>query len=422
MTGHQPWLWHPGILTKYLLADAAHSRLERSSPIPHVVVDQDIQDTLRLDLPIQLSDVLRVETIHLGQARVDVPTGCQPPTPLSLPAEDLPGLAVDLQPLREAVEQVEAMRWGGDDQVFRTLAEQMSALLALLMNPYLDHELEPIFASQLFELADFKAVVDGMLADAERCISLYNRAVSQRPSAGVAKLLVEPFRVELPLWKLGWLKPRERVYADLADSTPLLTTAAGEPIDTDNPQVQLAPRALLLTAWLRSRHPICVFIHGTGGGVYDRITEQWWSDWRGETLAPLGVATADLHLQFDAPSASQADLQHAVWYRHHLPHNLDRELQLSGSQPDEKQQLLSEMDRDRDAKRRRTAFLRLQEINGHFQREHNEAIEAAQTALDRTRLGLTNAQIVKRRDWCFAIHPPESLNALRLEIARSVSS
>ena len=62
----------------------------------------------------------------------------------------------------------------------------------------------------------------------------------------------------------------------------------------DGEAMLLMPRALLLTALVRLG--MCdLFIHGTGGLIYDRVTEQWFADWLGQaegSIAPMIGVTA----------------------------------------------------------------------------------------------------------------------------------
>jgi hypothetical protein len=110
--------------------------------------------------------------------------------------------------------------------------------------------------------------------------------VARVPEARVRPLRVEGARVELPLW---WMpgrvgRARRAVWSD---------ELAALKVD------ELAPRALAMTALVRKE--LCdLFIHGTGGGVYDRITDLWLGEWLGGgALAPTAVVTATRHLPFD---------------------------------------------------------------------------------------------------------------------------
>ena len=130
-----------------------------------------------------------------------------------------------------------------------------------------------------------------MVRDPVTCADSYNQAVSLVPGAGVASLRVDSDRVELPLWWLRWDRPRQRVFAirdrqekQGADRWQFATTdgpielgrlgdraVAAERQGERSPTP--APRALLLTGLVR-QYFADWFVHGTGGGNYDRITER----------------------------------------------------------------------------------------------------------------------------------------------------
>ena len=233
------------------------------------------------------------------------------------------------------------------------------------------------------------------------------------------------------MWLLSWLGPRRRLFADLSDSTPLLTLEDGSPVDVealleasvrtsaskDEPAegtLTLGPRALLLTAVMRSVG--CdLFVHGQGGGKYDRITELWWQSWRQQSLAPMAVATADLRLDLQVPVGDEAGVTHAVWSAHHLPHNVDRDLSLS--EHDDLVQnkraamsgIASSPRRSRD---RRAWFRKLHEANTALAAAHEPALRDAALNVTRANQALANGRIASRRDWCFALYPPPKLREL----------
>ncbi|MEE9211546.1 MAG: hypothetical protein V3U29_02730, partial [Phycisphaeraceae bacterium] len=155
-----------------------------------------------------------------------------------------------------------------------------------------------------------------------------------------------------------------------------------------------------------------LFIHGKGGAVYDRVTQQWWQDWLSEQLAPIAVVSADVELDLDVPMADAAAVDRAAWWAHHLPHNLDRALDLDGAAVRRKRQLLAQMNDDQDRTRRAAAFAELHRINAAFAVEHRDAINEAQDQLDQVRIGAANRKIADRRDWCFALYRPRQLDAL----------
>ena len=114
---------------------------------------------------------------------------------------------------------------------------------------------------------------------------------------------------------------------------------------------------------------------------------------------------ADVRIAFDVPQASRSDLHRAVWYRHHLPHNIDRAL----GQPDRrKSQLFNVKDP--------VAFTELHRINEALVAAHPRLISSAQQSVAEARIGVANAAVAGKRDWSFALYPSEQLETLRQAI------
>ncbi len=421
-TGHQAWLWHPGILAKELAMAAAAHRLDAAAL--HLVVDQDVNEALLLVVPVRVGDRLHAQSLRLAWQKPGIPTGMHVPID---PAEVLAnlqkarsdwgdGLQVDLAAITAAFEALPPCR---------NLAEQLGVVTLRLMAPWTGN-LPLMLASDLTALPGFAALLRDMLANAAGCAGHYNAAVAAHPEAGIAPLRVNRLQVELPLWLLRPGQPRLPVFADVADSTALLTDEHGHPINTDehgrpdDPGAALAPKALLLTAMMRSVG--CdLFVHGKGGGVYDLLTEQWWRNWRGRELAPMAVASADLYLSFDAPLATASDVARAIWRCHHLPHNLDRHLGLDTPDAQRKHWLLAHMNDDRDPTRRAAAFAEIHAINEKLAAAHPEALAAADATLAAAQAGMDNHRLTAKRDWCFALYSPEALAALKTTIDAAAS-
>jgi hypothetical protein len=416
-TGHQAALWHPGILAKDIAMRLAVERC--GGQAIHLVVDSDAHDVLRLDVPLVRDGQLLVETVTLGDTQPMVPTGMQPPADLAHAAAVLrdardrfgAALAVDLNPLIDALDDES----GGDAD---NLAQQIAQLTVRLMRPYVGDDVRLVYAGELMRRNDVADVVRAMLTDAKACAKAYNRAVAAFPGVGITPLAIERERVELPLWRLRPGRPRLRVFSDLADASPVFADELGGMIDD---VAQLAPRALLLTAVMRSR--LCdLFIHGVGGYAYDRITQAWWRDWRDEPLAPMTLVTADVYLDIDAPVADRDELTHAQWWMHHVPYNVDRAVGLDDALTHEKRDVLAHMDDDRDRARRARAFERLHAINERLRRDHPRIIESARRRLHDAKMGLANRRLAMRRDWCFALYPPEKLHALTQTLAQEATA
>lgn len=436
-TGHQAWFWHPGILTKDLAMAEACDRLG-AQPV-HLVVDHIATAALSIDVPVRRGDALVVEPLRLGREDLAIGTASRPP----LSAEGL----------RDAVERFEREVDGellADLSVLLDLPEGFDRLgsvadsITAMQLHAVRNWCPGVFVlrtSELARLGAFGTLGSRMLHDARRCVALYNESVARVPQANIAPLLVERDRVELPLWVVEPAGSLGSVFADLADTTPLLTREDGTPIlpvVTDGVEhLPFAPKALTLTAFLRSA--VCdLFIHGTGGGVYEQVTERWWRAWVGGTavstvgardgqdacpagLAPLAVVSADVRLIIDAPVATPDELDRAVWFRHHLPHNIDRYLEKVGVADapliNEKKVLIAGADGDHDKQARRAARRRLHAINRQLAGHHPGLLAEADAAVVAARQGLANAAVAARRDWCFSLYPADTLAKLRPRVA-----
>jgi hypothetical protein len=274
-----------------------------------------------------------------------------------------------------------------------------------------------VHASDLMDLPPARELIARMLGDAPACIRDYNQAVSESPHTGIESLSLVRDLIELPLWHWTPGSPRRKVYADLASSDAILTTADGPEIDLNHLSAQdhLAPRALLLTALMR--WAFCdLFIHGIGGARYDRITERWWELWMGGQLAPKTMVTADVFLPLDVPISTAEQLHKAQWWAHHLPHNIDRAADdwdaPARARVAQKREILAHMNDDRDRGRRGEAFAQLHQLNAQFVQARPDLLEGARRELDVARAGVANRAVASRRDWCFALYPPTQLQEL----------
>ncbi|WP_432797854.1 hypothetical protein [Poriferisphaera sp. WC338] len=408
-TGHQGWFWHPGILAKDVAVGMMAERL--GGHALHLVVDQDAHEALSIKFPIIQKDELLTQTIRLAPHSSTIPIGYQP-------AVDVCEVKRHLQLLPEPMKSGMLAAWS-DLPDCRSLAEQIAVVQMRLMTPYVGR-MSLLFASDFPKLASYRNMINEMMRDPAGCVQQYNRAVYEHPQAGITPLLLSRELVELPLWAVRMNQTRKKVYVDIADSIHLLVDERGEVIDTD--EYDLLPRALMLTAFMRS-HVSGLFVHGTGGYVYDRITEVWMLRWRGVRLWPMVLVTADLQLDLAVPVAGKGDLERAVWYAHHAPHNVDR--LLNGMVEDrglvlEKQEILAHMDDDRDRKRRRGLFFRLHEINEQLGVAHEDVLENAGAQLRRTKVGVKNREIAAKRDWSFPLYTDRQLCGIKEEMVKQL--
>jgi len=407
--------------------------VDRFGPEPrrlHVVVDHDINDPWALDLPqVAPSQRLRVDSIVLAHSPTDVPTGWRPPVRFDRDLQVQPRLEHTSRHVQlprdspgrrpsgtdwhwpDALDRHPALRGVLDSPAFRnarSAAEQVVLILEAVRRQVIGRPTPVLLSSQLLTLPEAQVRLREMVEDARACAEAYNRAVAGELVSGLTPLRVESDRIELPLWRCA-SAGRLRVFLKTVGGGASLRDERDEPIAPSSPD--LAPRALLLTGLLRE--VVCdLFVHGRGGERYDRVLESWWTAWRRPPRAPRVTATADLRLNLDVPVATEGQFHRALWWRHHLPHNMDHRLDLDGPDVERKRHLLAHMHDDRDRRRRYRDFREIHRINAALCERHPEPLKAAEHEVERARVGVANREQAKRRDWFIGLYPHESLAAL----------
>jgi hypothetical protein len=390
MTGHQAQVWHPGILAKYIAADAFAECV--GAEAHWIVVDQDRPDRIGVRYPVvePLGNLGVREWVCTergiegradgGGARVEAFVG--------------DGL--------RSIEQAIGMRKE------RTLAGRVVSAVAALMAPYMVQRHRTIlFATGLHKTDLFAELVDRMRREPERCIRAYNAAAAAHPDAGIRPLVADEVqdRWELPLWRLPPGAPRSRVYAEDLPGVP---------------REQLAPKALLMTGLLRLAG--CdLFIHGLGGGGadahagYDAVTDAWLRSWLGGVrLAPVVVVSATCRLPLQGSAISPEEIEHAVWRAHHARH-IPGELGLLG-QEEQRRALVAQIAVAAPHVRRKLYHELHRALEVYRERHARELAELdREAAAARARAG--DAAVAEDRTWAFPLYPPELLGDLRDRIA-----
>ncbi len=396
MTGHQAGIWHAGILAKYLAAEAL-AGATAGAAWSHVVVDQDVNDAG--GLPAPTADLRRVTLRLAPPPRPHRVTAHQPASSRAGPvaATIHPAVAARVERIRSLV---------ADTASSPDLPSQLEAMVRHLCEPLLS--LPPgIRATRLAATEGFQSLVRAMLDEPRRCVEGYNAAVAATPRARLAPLRLHAGRVELPLW---------RIDPDAGTRHAVFSDEAG-----DIPAERLAPRALLLSAFMRLF--VCdLFIHGTGGGLYDRATDAWLAEWRPDWRpCPGAVVSATLTLPLaghDAVPSPQV-VARARWEAHAARHDPARLGDAAAAS--ERAALL---ERVREAKASggdvREAYGRLHALLADVRGRHQRTLDA----LDARAASLAEAGgaagVVHDRTWPFALHARESLDALQASIRREI--
>jgi hypothetical protein len=374
MTGHQAGIWHAGILAKWFVADLIRERC--AAHVATLLVDQDVNDAASLAYPTLEGESLRSALLPADPFRRAGSTGIQPTVTLE-PAQSpaVSEVADALERVRVAVNR---------ERTAPNLALQMDAANAALLSEFMPSA-PSVRATALLATPIGQALVDELVRNPAACARAYNEARAADPQ--VARPLGEG---ELPLWRVT---PRGR-----------------EPVRSDDLSGSLAPRALFMTAI--ARLALCdLFVHGTGGQRYERVTEVWMRRWLGVELAPIAVATATVRLPLEhylgARSVTTgADLRRVEF---------DPDAEARGPSPS-KMDLLARINAaPRSSIERRQRYQSLM--------RHIEARRAARADLiahlrDEVRASkdlAASAEVARSRTWPWALHSAQSLNELRAQ-------
>lgn len=397
MSGHQAILWHPGILAKWLAMDAAASEMGDAQRAGRawVVVDQDTAEASPIWFPRKGDDgVWRRDAWRWSnELEGDIPAcalDAQNPEPLpslaGVPAEVSAGLGRTQEALRAAARN--------DSMASQVMSATNELLKGLAQSAAI------VRATSLANTDRLAELVSSMQSQTERCVTAYNRAVRAHPDAGLRPMLADEVqdRWELPLWRIRRGRARARIHAEDLPSIP-----PGE----------LAPRAILMTALLRSG--ACdLFIHGLGGGLYDRATDMWFAEWMPDVrLAPTAVVSATLHLPLaDGPAPSRPDVRRAIWRAHHAAHNPAALGDVQSQQ--HKSALVRELrSLPHGSSDRRRVFDRIQEYLAQWRRAHDRPLADAVSEARFARSQWEASAITHARDWSFPLHGRATLESLR---------
>lgn len=290
--------------------------------------------------------------------------------------------------------------------------------------PYLD-----IPISSLTSTRSFRRFASAILQDPRRFASVHNACLAAYRDHYGVRTSAQPFpdleidddRVEVPFWYVGEGR-RWPMYANTRTGHLVARDRDVGPLpsDPDNPEfagVRLRARAITLTAFARLA-VADLFIHGIGGGLYDRATDAIVREFFGITPPVYAVATATLFLPFrnPAPPADErARLQRALL---DLQHNPDRFLSGdSGPHRElvaEKWSLIRGLEKAGAMTRRerRAATQRIREINTILQVAVADQVEKVQEELRRADRRQEEAEVTGYRGYPFFLHRIESVEAL----------
>lgn len=418
-TGHQPLMWHPGILAKYLVTDAFAARHELATA--NLVVDQDVGEFGSFDLPIRRADgLLGVHRVELCTTREDVPVGHHPAFSA---AANLADTTDAIPSVIEGVKRI--VQCVNTHQNEPNAAMQMaSALTDLMQWGGWVRPMPNISATQLFKTSLAAALLNEMVSDPKQCAECYNRAVAAVPESDIGLLEIRNDRIELPVWRIGSDGKRQRGMSnDVAGAVSVehaANSTENSKIQNPKSKVDLLPRALFMTAL--ARLGMCdLFIHGMGGAKYDHAMELWIKQWLGVEVSSTASVTADVRLPLLPPDLAELNVQKAqimarrLW---HDPENRTEQAQISEA----KRRMLQRIEAlaHRSAQRR-AAFQQMHDAIHILRTARQQDMDAARMRVERARQIAADRTIATRRDWAFPLYPRELIDELAAAARKAVS-
>ncbi len=417
MSGHQPGLWHPGILAKLLAVGAFAERAGAAAG--WVVVDQSPGAGARVEYPALDAGRLARHALVLG-------TETSPPAaqPTIRPVPPGDGATADV---RHGI--LELARLLAAHAAAPSLARQLHAACldalahcgAMAGTPSAPNA-APVsfFASELHTTPAFAELVGAMRADPAHCATLYNDAAAAFPTSGVRPLALTAGAVELPLW--------ERTSTP-EHPGPWRTVTSDRLADL--PDESLVLRGLPMTGLLR-RWACDLFVHGTGGGTshaaaqqgYDRVTVQWFATWLGANdLAPSVVATATRRLDFSGlPGTGNLPTPRDIGNARALAHRAAHDPTLLGDKPlgKQKRELAARIaGLPRRDPARRALYREMHTLRAAAVQAHQPALDALRARADTLAARLGEAALTDNRTWPFLFHSRADLADLRATIQRA---
>lgn len=344
--GHQPEPFHPGVWYKNFLIDATAKELQSQGSQAiglHVIIDHDLPKSLSIKIPHRPAP----DSQHLVFSPCELPlqksgSKTSAPKPWHQHRIALDRIETFVRQIEHAAESLGlptplARRYF---EIVKSLDESCDAAIALSQAR---HRIEAqnglenidIPMSQICQTEAWFDFVEHCLTHADALNKTYNDALDDyrtreqitNPGQPVAALGRFGDWIELPFWLYQssdagrnrmWVRSHSTEWELASGARPgefawtiriaSLPGALKSIIEQTAPEVIcLRPRALMTTLFLR-----CFladgFVHGIGGGIYDRLTDQIIRDFLRIEPPAYAIATATLHLPL--PETVRRSVEH----------------------------------------------------------------------------------------------------------------
>ncbi|MDD4890409.1 MAG: hypothetical protein PHU85_10810 [Phycisphaerae bacterium] len=445
-TGHQTFPYHPGIWAKNCAIEALAFRVGAAL---NLNVDHDLPRAgPQIAWPALTPDgrLVRRGELELDHAQPFERQPAPPPQQISRICEHI---GRDLDPLLTE-RRTCPFQLDGETPNQPTTFGQWCATMRAAADERIGLRLVETLTSRLSNQDAFLLFAADLIARRESFHPAYNDALREAHELTghepATPLRGEQDRIELPLWTLRADRPgRHRLFVSTRAGWVLLSDDLGPIGDVPatitiadlrrtlaDAGVQLRPRALTLTLFARLLLTD-FFIHGVGGGIYDRATDLLFERVYRLPAPPYAVASATLLLPLDIATATADQLRQARRQlrdmrfnpQRHLPADLLRAGDV-GLLVDARVAAVRRNDELRaqrtaaGSRERASIFLQIRRLNEDLAHRLAEPI-ARQEALTRQLLARQAAgEVASARDFFYGLFPTAKLHRLRETIKNAV--
>ena len=431
--GHQPVFFHPGVWFKFFLLTRMAEEVRATAL--HLRVDTDVAGPIGAPIPVQANHLSRRTEILLDLP-ADAPIEAAAP-PTGRAWEDF------CNRVRGHLATLPSPRVRGCFEAFvadaaeaRGCADTLGQFLAGARRRYEARSVPPRYlelaVSALSDTPEFRAFALHLVQDPGGFRTRYNTSLESYRRIHRLRSAANPFPnldesdgfQETPFWVVRGER-RGNLYAQRGGDRIRLRTAAESLADLPaGPAgvdalgasgLRIRPRALTLTMFAR----LCLgdlFVHGVGGGRYDRVTDEVIAETFGCAPPPYIVATATLMLRLLGDGEVTEDRRVIERRLIDLQHNPDRYLGVRSDAQrrlvDEKWTLIRAVEEMPPGPERRAATHRIRELNSMLAQglaDEIVRVRSQLTALDGSSAALEAASF---RGYPFFLFDPTTVSQL----------
>jgi hypothetical protein len=431
VTGHQPELYHPGVWVKdFLLQRFAD---ETGAAALDLVVDTDSFDRVELRTPCMRPSVGRCTSV-LATSDAQECFACS-----RVPSRD----EVDdfCAAGSEALATLPAPALGRHFTAFCSalsdslehaddLGQAMTGARRRFESPAGTDYLE-LGVSRQARTSAFRRFAAALVSDAERFAGVFNTELAGFRARTGTRSNVQPFpdlvvdetTVELPFWVVsGGMRRPARVTRGEAQTLlvngeevcDLPQDVEGVMASLEQADALLVPRALTLTMFNRM-FVADLFIHGVGGGRYDRVTDAVVRAYFGVEAPSFAVASMTLYLPLGAHVISEEEIAALEQRLNRLEHNPDQlldevEFEDAGERI-EAQRLVAEKcmlvtDIARDGADKKAIGERIRAVNARLGTIMSPVVLETSERLDAARAQRETSQVLSDRTYPYCLWSP----------------